>query len=96
MMERYKGKVGEGHMMSFRCFGRPNFCLPKFPLRLTRGYLDKRRLDRSNHVPILQNGKLLKSDLRPFNFKTMLLCHQGFKDLIRGWWSQFQVRGKPG
>lgn len=49
----------------------------------------------SDHVPILLNGKIQNSALRPFKFENMWMRHHGFKDLVENWWSQFQVQGKP-
>ena len=47
----------------------------------------------SDHAPILLDGGGIRGRKTPFRFKNMWLKVEGFKDLVRKWWSCYNFSG---
>ena len=47
----------------------------------------------SDHAPILLDGGRIRGRKTPFRFKNMWLKVEGFKDLVRKWWSCYNFSG---
>ncbi|CAL5401981.1 unnamed protein product [Camellia sinensis] len=49
----------------------------------------------SDHWPILLDSGGIRHGPTLFRFENMWLQHEGFLDLVRGWWNSYEVRGSP-
>ena len=55
----------------------------------------QRRLPRpvSDHFPIMLDSEGVRLGLTPFRFELMWLKHEGFKEILKGWWQDLQFHG---
>ena len=55
----------------------------------------QRRLPRpvSDHFPILLDSDGVRTGPAPFRFELMWLKHEGFKDILKGWWQNLHFYG---
>ena len=47
----------------------------------------------SDHYPIVLEGRGVKKGKTPFKFENMWLLTDGFKELVRKWWTEYIVVG---
>ena len=47
----------------------------------------------SDHYPIVLEGRGVKKGKTPFKFENMWLLTDGFKELVRKWWTEYIVAG---
>ena len=47
----------------------------------------------SDHCPIILEGGRIKKGKTPFKFENMWFKVDGFKDLLRNWWTRYNVSG---
>ena len=57
----------------------------------------QKRLTRlcSDHFPIMLDCRGIPGGRRPFRFENMWLKSEGFVELVRQWWSFYQMQGTP-